>query len=303
MLPEPPRAHDELHQAHVLVSQVAEPQHATLITAVYTNSYGDSQLWRHACAMPASVTDGDVFARVPQAWRFRAGDVDQCTIFWNEVVLSRIPRPVPHGAGLVLHHEQSRHPHDGDPFAPVLVDLAAPTPAGDDEFAAPPQEGDVAHFMSHPLHGRAELPDLFQSDLPEDSDLHSFMAMGPPRFIGYAEADDLTHNPAVAEDLDHLDPLPPDDPPEGPPAEDSESESQRSVAHSLWLSSVTFSLSRPACSGRTDWTNHDTLHRSIATNLAVSHHDLQAVYHVKVAPEDLSEHYTQAFVALLSASR
>ena len=274
--PEPPRAADELHQAHVIVSQVLEPQRAALISAVYVNRYGDSQLWRQAYTLPSQLTDHAVFARVPQAWRFRAGDAAHCTIFHDTVVLSDIPRPIPHGAGLVLHHEQPRVQDDSDPFVTVIVHP---------EEARP--EDDEVHFMSYtsgPLVDWA------------GNDDHSLMATGPPRFIGYAEADDLTTDPTIAQDLaaDEDPPLPPDDPPE----EDPESDSHGSDDHSLWFSSVTYSLSRPACSGRTDWTDHDTLHRTVAANLAVSHHDLQAVYHV-TAPVDLEEHDTQVFVALL----
>ena len=254
--PEPPRAPDELHQAHVIVSQVLEPQRAALITAAYMNSYGDCQLWRQAYTLPSQVTDHEIFARVPRAWRYRAGDVSQCSVLQDEVVLSGVPRPIPHGAGIVLHHEHQRDVHSGDPFATVVV----PT-----------------------------------EDAPAENDDVHFLAMGPPRFIGYEEANDLTQDPAIAQDLDEVPPPAPDDPEEDSPAE----ESPESAAHSLWLSSVTYSLSRPASTGRTDWTDHDTLHRSIANNLAVSPHDLQAVYHVKHAPEDLVEHYTQVFVALL----
>ena len=111
------------------------------------------------------------------------------------------------------------------------------------------------------------------------------------------EADDLTLDPDIAQDLDVADDVPMNNDPDGDP--DDAGDSQSSEDHSLWISSVTYSLSHPPCTGRTDWTTHDTLHRSIAQNLEVSHHDLQAVYHVKSAPEDLTEHYTQAFVALL----
>ena len=264
VLPEPPRASSELHQAHVIISQIHEPQCATLVTAVYVNSYGDCQLWRAAFALPTLVTDQDIFIRVPQAWRFRAGHVDQCTIFWGEVLFSAIPRHVDQGAGIVLHQEQPRLEHDADPFEAVIV-----------------------HYDEQPPDNLADVPDF-----------NSLMAMGPPRGLAPAVPDDITRDPAIARDP--LDQQPEEIHDDQVDDEDFHlSDDSSAIDDPPWHSSITYSLSKPPCTGRTDWTNHDTLHRTIAENLEVSFHDLQVWYPLNKVPRDLAAHHTQVFVALL----
>ena len=119
------------------------------------------------------------------------------------------------------------------------------------------------------------------------------MSTGPPTLLDRALPRAIVNNEeAVQQDSD-------DEQPESqvPKEEDDSGVSIESTDE--WRSSVIYSLSKPALTGRTVWTDHDYLHRSIADIMEISRHDLQAAYPVTHGPKDLHDHHTQAFVVML----
>ena len=266
--PEPPRASGtvEMHVAHVILSQIQSDRQAIMLTA-YAD-FGEShthRLWRAALAATPMLSADDIFDFIPDGFK-RNTLIGEYTFFHDETLFDEHRIPVHHGAGIVAYIDRRSL------------------------FAAPA----TTSIQGVPVG--ITLPDLRQLRPPDTPDFHSLLAMGPPRLIGPGNPDDILQDPDIATDLDpdqlnvdHND------------LSDVEEEAETAPEDedSPWHSSIIYSLSVPASTGRTDWTSHDTLHRTVADNMAISHHDLQAVYHVRPNPIDLGEHYTQTFVALL----
>ena len=268
--PEPPRAtHSiEMHVAHLILSQIQSDSKAAMITAVI--DYGErftNRLWRAAIASRPQANHHDILERIPTNFK-RNTDAEAFAILHDEEVFGDRPLPINHGDGILAYYE-----------APRIVD-----------------QRPRLNFPGLPPG--ITLPDLTHFDLGEVPDFGSFMAMGPPQVLAPAAPDDILQDPAIARDPLEL--------PQGEGHEnqiDEEdfhlSDDSSAIDDPPWYSSITYSLSKPPCTGRTDWSNHDTLHRTIADNLDVSYQDLQTWYPVNRIPRDLAAHHTQAFVALL----
>ena len=263
--PEPPRGtHSvEMHVAHLILSQIQSDRKAAMITAVI--NYGErytNRMWRAAVNTKHTLTHDEVMDIVPDNFK-RTADPDRFTVFHEERLFGQVPLPIHDGTGIVAYLESR-------------LDIVTAPPA----FPGLPQA--------------VNLQDILNFAPPEVPDFTALLAMGPPQFLGRATRDAVVDDPNIVHDDV-----------QGPDLHDNQDvHSERSDSPDFddeppWHSSITYALSVPASTGRTDWTNHDTLHRSIAANLAVSHHDLQTFYSVQAAPEDLADHYTQTFVALL----
>ena len=128
--PEPPRTEDEHHQAHVLVSQIRDDRRAVLLSVAYENSYGDKRLWREAHALTSPTNNDGLFAQIPRAFRFRAGDASRCLIVVGERVVTALPFDLAHGDGPVLYHCLPRIFTEEDPLETDLVNFMSHPPTG-----------------------------------------------------------------------------------------------------------------------------------------------------------------------------
>ena len=128
----------------------------------------------------------------------------------------------------------------------------------------------------------------------QDADESFFMATGPPQLLDRALPRAIIDNEEIAvQDQE------PHQEEQDQPSDYEEERDSTVESTPEWYSSIVYSLSRPAATGRTVWTDHDYLHRSIADIISVSRHDLQSYYPVTRGPTDLHDHDTQVFLALL----
>ena len=60
--------------------------------------------------------------------------------------------------------------------------------------------------------------------------------------------------------------------------ERSDASDSSEVDPDSWYTIQVYSLSHPPAAGRVDWSNYDSLHRSIASVMEISRHDLQQFF-------------------------
>ena len=262
--PEPPRDMLERHQAHLILSQITGTKQACLVSAL-RETYAEKKLWRSAFALDAFVTLQDVHALLPVHWPSQLEEYSG--LLPREVLTERHAR-VHHGDGIILYHHR---PFDRrvalDPRSHRIEEERA-------QQFAPPTFADLQAYVRN-YRGAADHFD-------------EFTLMSGQAVPAHPPDEAVADNPdAVQQHNDHDQDLPNDD--DGDSAE-SDAEPHYSV--------VIYSLQDPPATGRVEWSSFERLQRSIAGLLGISRHDLQAFWHVAVAPMDLEAPSTHAFVAL-----
>ena len=128
--------------------------------------------------------------------------------------------------------------------------------------------------------------------MPIEDDVTLFMA-APPNLIAperpLIDREDIAINPA--------DDINPDDLLDADHDSDSNAPSEEPNPDA-WQTIQVYSLSHPPAAGRVDWSNYDSLHRSIADVMEISRHDLQQFFQVRATPLELEVVNNQIFVAL-----